>query len=89
MHFTQDNSRWRVTAKLSEKEKCSVIKSIVRFASRRNAMEIVEELISYTYLFPREGNSFIPNATHIYGTLFLSSLSCVFSTFKDNVMYFI
>ena len=50
----KDGGRWRVPAELNEDEKRSVIESITKFTSGKNATEIMEELIGYTYTFPRE-----------------------------------
>lgn len=56
----KDGGRWRVPAELDEDEKKRVIKSVVKFASAKNADEITAELIGYTYTFPREdGRSFL------------------------------
>ncbi len=50
----KDGGRWRVPAELNEEEKRKVIEAITRFTSGKNATEIMEELIGYTYTFPRE-----------------------------------
>lgn len=50
----KDGGRWRVPAELNEEEKRQVIEAITKFASGKNATEIMEELIGYTYTFPRE-----------------------------------
>ena len=50
----KDGGRWRVPAELNEEEKRSVIESITKFTSGKNATEIMDELIGYTYTFPRE-----------------------------------
>ena len=50
----KDEGRWRVPAELNEEEKRLVIESITKFASGKNATEIMSELIGYTYIFPRE-----------------------------------
>jgi len=50
----KDGGRWRVPAELNEEEKRAVIESITKFTSGKNATEIMEELIGYTYTFPRE-----------------------------------
>ena len=39
---------------LNEEEKRQVIEAITKFTSGKNATEIMEELIGYTYTFPRE-----------------------------------
>ena len=50
----KEEGRWRVPAELDEEEKRSVIESITKFTSGKNATEIMTELIGYTYTFPRE-----------------------------------
>ena len=50
----KDGGRWRVPAELNEEEKKQVIEAITKFISEKNASEIMEELIGYTYTFPRE-----------------------------------
>jgi RecJ-like exonuclease len=50
----KDGGRWRVSAELSEDEKRSIIEAITKFTSGKNATEIMEELIGYTYTFPHE-----------------------------------
>ena len=50
----KEGGRWRVPADLSEDEKRAVIEAITKFTSGKNATEIMEELIGYTYTFPRE-----------------------------------
>ena len=50
----KDGARWRVTADLDQDEKRSVIEGITKFAQGKNATEIMDELIGYTYTFPRE-----------------------------------
>lgn len=50
----KEGGRWRVPAELSEDEKRAVIESITKFTSGKNATDIMEELIGYTYTFPRE-----------------------------------
>jgi len=50
----KDGGRWRVPAELNEDEKRKVIEKITEFASGKNATEIMDELIGYTYTFPRE-----------------------------------
>ncbi|MDF2425294.1 MAG: DHH family phosphoesterase [Nitrosopumilus sp.] len=52
----KEEGRWRVPAELNEDEKRQVIESITKFASGKNATEIMSELIGYTYTFPREDN---------------------------------
>ena len=52
----KDEGRWRVPAELDDEEKRLVIEAITKFASGKNATEIMSELIGYTYTFPREDN---------------------------------
>ncbi|MCV0401946.1 MAG: DHH family phosphoesterase [Nitrosopumilus sp.] len=52
----KEEGRWRVPAELNEEEKRLVIEAITKFASGKNATEIMTELIGYTYTFPREDN---------------------------------
>ena len=52
----KEEGRWRVPAELNEEEKRQVIEAITKFASSKNATEIMSELIGYTYTFPREDN---------------------------------
>jgi len=50
----KDGARWRVTADLDHDEKRKIIESITKFTKGKNATEIMNELIGYTYTFPRE-----------------------------------
>jgi len=50
----KDGGRWRVAADLDDDEKRTVIETITKFTSGKNATEIMSELIGYTYTFPRE-----------------------------------
>jgi len=50
----KEGSRWRVPSELNEDEKRKVIEEITKFAQGKNATAIMEELIGYTYTFPRE-----------------------------------
>ncbi len=50
----KDGGRLRVPSDLDEEEKRTLIEAIIRFASTQNATQITEELIGYTYTFPRE-----------------------------------
>lgn len=50
----KEGGRWRVPAELNDDEKRKVIETITKFASGKNATEIMTELIGYTYTFPRE-----------------------------------
>jgi len=50
----KEGGRWRVPSELNEEEKRAVIEGITKFASGKNATDIMSELIGYTYTFPRE-----------------------------------
>jgi RecJ-like exonuclease len=50
----KDGARWRVPADLTQEEKQSIIESISKFVQGENATQVMEELIGYTYTFPRE-----------------------------------
>ncbi|MFB5598123.1 MAG: DHHA1 domain-containing protein [Nitrosopumilaceae archaeon] len=50
----KDGGRWRVPAELTEDEKRTLIEEISKRFTSGNATEIMEELIGYTYTFPRE-----------------------------------
>ena len=50
----KDGARWRVTADLDQDEKRQIIESITQFSQGQNATQIMDELIGYTYTFPRE-----------------------------------
>ena len=50
----KEGGRWRVPAELNDDEKRTVIETITKFTSGKNATEIMSELIGYTYTFPRE-----------------------------------
>ena len=50
----KDGAKWRVTADLEQDEKRKIIEGITQFAQGKNATEIMDELIGYTYTFPRE-----------------------------------
>lgn len=50
----KDGNRWRVPSELSEEEKRTVIESIVKYTTGKDATEIMSELIGYTYTFPHE-----------------------------------
>ena len=59
----KDGSRWRVLADLSQDEKRSVLESISKYATGKDATEIMSEFIGYTYTFPREDkHSFLRDA---------------------------
>ena len=50
----KEGERWRVPAELNEDEKRILIEAITKYTSGKNATEIMQELIGYTYTFPRE-----------------------------------
>jgi len=50
----KDGARWRVTSDLDQDEKRNIIEGITKFAHGKNSTEIMDELIGYTYTFPRE-----------------------------------
>ncbi|KAG2472437.1 MAG: Phosphoesterase DHHA1 [Nitrosopumilales archaeon] len=50
----KDGERWRVPAELNEDEKRTLIEAITKYTLKKNATEIIQELIGYTYSFPRE-----------------------------------
>ena len=50
----KDGARWRVTSDLDQDEKRMIIEGISEFAQGKKATEIMDELIGYTYTFPRE-----------------------------------
>jgi RecJ-like exonuclease len=50
----KDGQRWRVPAELSEDEKRALVEKISEHARSKDATEIMQELIGYTYSFPRE-----------------------------------
>ncbi|HET6516787.1 MAG TPA: DHH family phosphoesterase [Nitrosopumilaceae archaeon] len=50
----KDGQRWRVPAELSEDEKRILIEGITKVTAGKDATDIMEELIGYTYSFPRE-----------------------------------
>ena len=50
----KDGQRWRVPAELSEDEKRTLIEAITQVTAGKDATNIMEELIGYTYSFPRE-----------------------------------
>lgn len=56
----KDGQRWRVPAELTEDEKRALIEGITQVTAGKDATNIMEELIGYTYSFPREdGRSFL------------------------------
>ncbi len=50
----KDGQRWRVPAELSEDEKRVLVEKISEHARSKDSTEIMQELIGYTYSFPRE-----------------------------------
>ena len=59
----KEGSRWRVLADLSQDEKRSILESIAKYATGKDATEIMGEFIGYTYTFPREDRrSFLRDA---------------------------
>jgi RecJ-like exonuclease len=50
----KDKSRWRVPAELSEDEKKTIIEAITKFSLGKNSTDVLEQLIGYTYTFPKE-----------------------------------
>ena len=59
----KEGSRWRVLADLSQDEKRSILESISKYATGKDATEIMSEFIGYTYTFPREDkHSFLRDA---------------------------
>ena len=50
----KEGARWRVTADLDQDEKRSIIENITKFAQGKNATQIMNDMIGYTYTFPRE-----------------------------------
>jgi len=59
----KDGSRWRVLAELTEDEKRILLQSISKFTSSKNATEIMDELVGYTYTLSGEDKrSFLRDA---------------------------
>jgi len=50
----KDGARWRVTSDLDHDEKRKIIESITKFVQGKNTTGIMDELVGYTYTFPRE-----------------------------------
>ena len=50
----KDGQRWRVPAELDEEEKRILVEAITKYTSGKNATDIMQELIGYTYSFPKE-----------------------------------
>ena len=55
----KDGQRWRVPAELAEDEKRVLIEGITQVTAGKDATSIMEELVGYTYSFPREDKSFL------------------------------
>jgi single-stranded-DNA-specific exonuclease len=59
----KDGSRWRVPAELTEDEKRTLLQTISKFTTNKNATEIMDELIGYTYTLSGEDKrSFLRDA---------------------------
>lgn len=59
----KDGSRWRVPAELNEDEKRNLLQTISKFTSGKNATEIMDELVGYTYTLSGEDKrSFLRDA---------------------------
>ena len=59
----KDGGRWRVPAELTEDEKRILLQSISKFTSSKNATEIMDELVGYTYTLSGEDKrSFLRDA---------------------------
>jgi len=50
----KDGSRWRVPAELSEDEKRTLLQTISKYISTKNASDILDELVGYTYTLSGE-----------------------------------
>src|SRR5438445_4012715 len=59
----KDGSRWRVPAELTEDEKRILLQTISKFTTSKNASEIMNELVGYTYTLSGEDKrSFLRDA---------------------------
>ena len=59
----KEGSRWRVPAELTEDEKRNMLQTISKFTSSKNATEIMDELVGYTYTLSGEDKrSFLRDA---------------------------
>jgi len=59
----KDGSRWRVPAELTEDEKRTLLQTISKFTISKNATEIMDELVGYTYTLSGEDKrSFLRDA---------------------------
>lgn len=50
----KDGSRWRVPAELTEDEKRTLLQTISKFISNKNASDVIDELVGYTYTLSGE-----------------------------------
>ena len=59
----KDGSRWRVLAELTEDEKRALLQAISKYISTKNASDILDELVGYTYTLTSEDKrSFLRDA---------------------------
>lgn len=59
----KDGSRWRVPAELTEDEKRALLQTISKYISTKNASDILDELVGYTYTLSGEDKrSFLRDA---------------------------
>ncbi len=59
----KDGSRWRVPAELTEEEKRTLLQTISKYISTKNASDILDELVGYTYTLSGEDKrSFLRDA---------------------------
>ena len=59
----KDGGRWRVPAELNEEEKRTLLQTISKFIPNKNATEIIDELVGYTYTLAGEDKrSFLRDA---------------------------
>jgi single-stranded-DNA-specific exonuclease len=59
----KDGSRWRVLAELTEDEKRTLLQTISKYISTKNASDILDELVGYTYTLSGEDKrSFLRDA---------------------------
>jgi len=65
----KDGQRWRVPAELSEDEKRALIEAITQVTAGKDATNIMEELIGYTYSFPREDRRSFLRDGRDFGTM--------------------
>ena len=63
-------NRWRVPAELNDNEKSAIIEAITKFITNKNATEITNELIGYSYILPNEDKrSFLRDCREFSTTL--------------------